>query len=184
MKKLIFLLFLLPSLIFSKEVTEKKYGSRSFNIIPVYINTGFSENGTKFELVFYPKKNQVLSTSVGLLLKDGNQFETSFSLRIHVDNSSSSSFIFSPTINYGMREHTLIKYREVDEYDNSPISQLAYKAINPYFSISTLAGFYIQLTQHINLSLLVGPSFLMKKKDVVWKENFYLTFAPSIGYRF
>ena len=184
MKNLIILLFIFPYNAFTQEVNENKFGETSVNIIPVYINTGFTNKATKFELNLFSKNSQTISTLVGILFQEKDQFELSFGLKFYVKDNRKFSLIFSPNFNYGKRKFDMRDYSSNYSSSQLWVTDYFYSEIYSYYSISTLAGVYFQIGKYLNLSCLVGPSFLMKNKDVEWREDIYLTFAPSIGCRF
>ena len=53
-----------------------------------------------------------------------------------------------------------------------------------YTTVNLLMGPFIQFAEKANLTLQIGISFYLSKKDLQWEKPSIFMFKPSIGMRF
>jgi len=124
----------------------------------------------------YAQSNHSASGFFGLLLSE-NKWEISFGGKFYGNNETPVTFVFTPSINFGEAD-MLITYSDMYGNFYSEIESETYTTFN------LLIGPFIQFAEKANLTLQIGVSFYLPKKDLEWEKASIFMFKPSIGMRF
>jgi hypothetical protein len=154
------------------------YSRISINIIPYNTSLSNSEinmnfTGIEVELL---SKNSHNSVVFGLFTGGSESpFKTHFKFGVnyYANHQDQFSYKVSSSINFGY----------VDILSENNISYPTIKEVN-YTSFNLLFGPYYQVTQHLHVSLMVGPCLLFPKTNVEWTEPSFIFVRPAIGVRF
>ncbi len=155
---------------------EKKYGNTGFQFSPYFIRESEGFSSLRFEFDMYAQSNHFRSGFLGLLLGE-NQWEISFGSKLYGNNETPATFVFTSSINFGEAD-MLITYSDMYGNSYSEIEKETYTTVN------VLMGPFIQFAEKANLTLQIGISFYLPKKDLEWEKPSIFMFKPSIGMRF